>query len=633
MPNANQHSWHKSFNILFIKINIMRTNSIYKFLMQLILLLSISQFTNAQIFKNEIPVPYQVQGDHFEIDIAGGQHNFDPNGFVTDINLNVPLATYCYNKTGQAADEKMSYLGPTLIFTEDHELTFDISNLLPDGANTTVHWHGLNIPAAMDGGPHQVIFNGSNWTPYFNMIDEVQTCWYHTHLMDLTTDQVIRGLAGMIIVEDPANDPLYQVLPHNYGQNDFPLVIQEKGFVLDSTTTPPTAVAIKAGEKPGNGPYTLINGVVGGYLKIPAEVVRLRILNGSPRKMFHIGLSKELASPSNFTSMRMIATGGGYVDVPRPTDSTLMSVGDRREFLVDFAQFEDGDTVYMKNLAIPHDMNYGSTNGKALMAFVIDHSLVSDNPVTTLPASLVEYELAPGPVFMTREKNLMGSGGSGNVWTIDGTPMDMMVINDTVLVNTKERWVINNLTNKSHPFHIHKVQFQVVEYTGKVGVLDSVATYTHPDLPDELFGFKDVQLIRPGATLIFEARFDSCPSPLNANQGYMYHCHILTHEDTSMMHQFVVVDSADFYTGLSAIPGTERLEVYPNPAINELYFNGSFEGAGILTFYDLRGKILRREAIHARDSKAVSVQDLPRGVVIVELFSANKRYISKLSLY
>jgi PhoPQ-activated pathogenicity-related protein len=100
-----------------------------------------------------------------------------------------------------------------------------------------------------------------------------------------------------------------------------------------------------------------------------------------------------------------------------------------------------------------------------------------------------------------------------------------------------------------------------------------------------------------------------------------------------MMHQFVVVDSADFYTGLSAIPGTERLEVYPNPATNELYFKGSFEEAGTLTFYDLRGKILRREAFHARDNKTVSVHDLPRGVVIVELFSANKRYISKLSLY
>jgi FtsP/CotA-like multicopper oxidase with cupredoxin domain len=611
----------------------MKSSFMYKFLIQLIILLSFSQIINAQSFKNEIPVPYIMPGDHFEINIAEGQHNFDPNGFVTDFNLNVPLATYCYNKLGQPANEKMSYLGPTLIFTKDHELTFDISNSLPDGANTTVHWHGLNIPAPMDGGPHQVIENGSNWTPYFNMIDEVQTCWYHTHLMDLTTDQVIRGLAGMIIVEDPASDPLYQTLPKNYGENDFPLVIQEKGFVLDSTTTPPTAVAIKAGEKPGNGPYTLINGVVGGYLKVPAEVVRLRILNGSPRKMFHIGLSTELNSPASFATMWMVATGGGYIDVPRPTDSTLMSVGDRREFLIDFAQFSDGDTVYMTNLAVPADANYGATKGKALMAFIVDYSLVSTNPVTTLPSSLVDYDLDPGPVFKTREKNLMGSGGSGNVWTIDGTPMDMMVINDTVLVNTKERWVIHNLTNKSHPFHIHKVQFQVVEYTGKLGMVDTVATYTFPDLPDELIGYKDVQLIRSGATLTFEARFDSFPGPLAPNQGYMYHCHILTHEDTSMMHQFVVVDSTDFYTGLSAVPGTERLNVYPNPATNQLQFNGEFEETGILTFYDISGKILRRDEIYALENKTVSVQALPRGIVIVEFVSTNRRFLSKITLF
>lgn len=610
----------------------MKTNFTHMFLVQLIMLLSISPILNAQIFKNEIPIPYVMPGDFFEIDIAEGQHNFDPNGFVTDINLNVPLATYCYNKMGQATDEKISYLGPTLIFTYGQQMEFDISNSLPGNVNTTVHWHGLNIPGIMDGGPHQVIYNGSNWAPFFNVIDPVQTCWYHTHLMDLTTDQVIRGLAGMILVEDPTGDPLYQTLPRNYGENDFPIVIQEKGFVLDSTTTPPTAVAIKAGEKPGNGPYTLVNGVVGGYLKVPAEVVRLRILNGSPRKMFHIGFSTQLDNPTDFTTMWMVATGGGYIDVPRPADSTLMSVGDRREFLVDFSQFTDGDTVYMTNLAVPQDANYGSTNGKALMAFIVDFNLTSTDPVTSIPTTLVDYEMSSGPVFKTREKNLMGSGGSGNVWTIDGTPMDMAVINDTVLVNTKEKWVIHNLTNKSHPFHIHKVQFQVVEYTGKVGMIDTVATYTFDDLPDELVGYKDVQLIRPGATLTFEARFDSFPSPAVAHAGYMYHCHILTHEDTSMMHQFVVVDSADFYTGLSSIPGTERLTVFPNPATTTISFKGDFEESGTLTFYDISGKLLRRDEISSLENKTVSVQDLPRGIVIVEFTSANKRFLSKLTL-
>lgn len=610
----------------------MKTNFIHKSILQLLILLAISPILNAQIFKNEIPVPYIMPGDFFEIDITEGQHNFDPNGFVTDINLNVPLAAYCYNKLGQAADEKMSYLGPTLIFTYGQQMEFDISNSLPNGVNTTVHWHGLNIPGLMDGGPHQVIYNGSNWVPFFNVVDPVQTCWYHTHLMDLTTDQVIRGLAGMIIVEDPANDPLYSLLPKNYGENDFPIVIQEKGFVLDSTTTPPTAVAIKAGEKPGNGPYTLINGVVGGYLKVPAEVIRLRVLNGSPRKMFQIGLNTDLNTNNNFEKMWMIATGGGYIDVPRETDSTLMSVGDRREFLVDFTQFADGDTIYMRKLTVPADANYGSTNGKALMAFIVDFSLSSSDPITSIPSQLVDYTLSEGSVFKTREKDLMGSGGSGNVWTIDGTPMDMNVINDTVLVNTKERWVINNLTNKSHPFHIHKVQFQVVEYTGLLGMGDTVATYTFPDLPDELVGYKDVQLIRPGAILTFEARFDSFPGPPVAHMGYMYHCHILTHEDTSMMHQFVVVDSSDFYTSLFSNNELEILNIYPNPARNEFTINAEIEEAGILRIYDLTGKTLRQQTFNSLKNKTISVADLPRGIVIVEYVSGVKHFISKVNL-
>ncbi|NNF35464.1 MAG: multicopper oxidase domain-containing protein [Saprospiraceae bacterium] len=199
-------------------------------------------------FQNPLPIPYIMKGNSFNIDISGAQHNFDPNGAVSNINLNVPLATYTYNETGNTG---MSYLGPTLVFKKGETLNFDIFNDLPDGVNTTVHWHGLNIPAEDDGGPHQVIVNQSNWIPDFTMIDPVQTAWYHTHLMDQTTDQVIRGLAGLILVEDD-DDALYDILPHDYGENDFPIIIQEKNFNLDSMTMPPTATSIIAGEKPGN---------------------------------------------------------------------------------------------------------------------------------------------------------------------------------------------------------------------------------------------------------------------------------------------------------------------------------------------------------------------------------------------
>ncbi len=603
-------------------------------LMSSLWMFSITPNLTGQTFNNPVPIPYIMPGPHFDIDITDGLHNFDPNGSVTDINLNVSLPTYCYNEIGNTG---MSYLGPTLFFDRGESQTFNITNFLPDNANTTVHWHGLNLPAEMDGGPHQVIFNDSTWSPHFPVIDEVQTAWYHTHLMDLTTDQVIRGLAGMIIVEDPENDPLHDVFPNEYGVNDFPIVIQEKGFVLDSTTTPPTATAIKAGEKPGNGPYTLINGVVGGVLHVPQQgFVRLRILNGSPRKMFNIGLSRQLHNPNTFETMWFFASGGGYLDHLRSMDSTLMAVGDRREFLVSFENHTNGDTIYMSNLSLPQDVRYGNTPGSALMAFVVDNTIIPQDPIFSVPFQLGTLEPVPGEIHRTREKNLMGQPnppGQGQQWTIDGTPMDLNVINDTVLVNTKERWIIHNLTEHAHPFHIHKVQFQVVEYEGLLGASDQSGTYTFPNLPDELVGYKDVQLIRKNATLTFEARFDSFPSPLEANYGFMYHCHILTHEDTSMMHQFVVVDSVDYFTGNSEVQTALPLEVFPNPAGNNISFKGDYDNPGILRFYDLSGKLLREEEVLSLSASTVPVGDLPRGMVIVEFTSGQQIYVQKLTLH
>jgi suppressor of ftsI len=583
----------------------------------------------AQRFVNEIPVPYQMLGNNYLIDIQPGLHNFDPNGFEEKFNLNVSLATYCYNESG---NNGMSYLGPTLVFNEGDVANFQITNNLPGNTATTVHWHGLNIPAPMDGGPHQVIDNDSTWTPFFTVIDKTQTAWYHTHLMDQTTDQVVRGLAGMILVKN-TGDFIEAALPNNYGKNDFPIIIQEKGFIVDSTKT---ATAIKAGEKPGNGKQTLVNGVVGGYLRVPPEMVRLRILNGSPRKMFNIGLSTELNNPTNFAQMAMIATGGGYLEAPIFVDSTMMSVGDRREFMVNFSLYPNGDTVYMSNLSIPSDASYGSTPGNALMAFIVWDPIQVPNPIVTVPTTLVPYALAPGPIFRSREKHLNGSPGPGNgmggQWMIDSTAMDMMVINDTVLVNTKESWKIVNNTSKSHPFHIHKVQFQITEYHGKYGAGSDSMDFTFSTLPAELVGYKDVQLLREYATMTFVARFDSFPSPLQANMGYMYHCHILTHEDTSMMHQFVVVDSLDFFSAISSIPETEKLVAYPNPATNTISFTGDYQDQGMLRIYDLTGRFIREYEVGDLSNTTINVEDVSRGMFVLVYTSGSKRYVQKVSL-
>ena len=109
--------------------------------------------------------------------------------------------------------------------------------------------------------------------------------------MDFTTDQVTRGMAGFMYVQEPSVDPLYAQLPNEYGVNDIPLNIQSKNFIFDSTNT---VTSIVGGEKPGPGSFGMVNGVIGGALHVPQSMVRLRMLNGATIKIFNIGLSKKL---------------------------------------------------------------------------------------------------------------------------------------------------------------------------------------------------------------------------------------------------------------------------------------------------------------------------------------------------
>lgn len=626
------------------------------------LILSATMVVQAQQevqFVNPIPVPYKVTGPNFTFNVSAAQHNFDPNGAVTGaanrfgqpltpVNINNAVEAYCYNTAGNTG---MTYLGPTLVVQKGDQLNFDITNNLPGGQRTTVHWHGLNLPASADGGPHQVIGNGETWNSNFRMIDPAQTVWYHSHLMDSTTEQVVRGTAGMMIVEDPGH-PAYLSYPREYGVNDFPIIIQEKDFNFDNSATP-MATEIKAGKNPGNGRFTLVNGVVGGVQHVPQSMVRLRLLNGSPRKMYGLGIATDRDNPS-FITMYQIATGGGYVERVQFVDSTLLSVGDRKDFIVDFTPYSNGDTVYMINCYLPTDALYldgmplptsrmPASADRAIMAFVIDNSIAPSPPVFAIPVIVdSNYDLAPGDVFQTRTKELRkdpNPNGPGSIWTINGDTMNMMVINDTVLVNTKERWIIENKTNHAHPFHIHKVQFQVVEYSGKLGFSDD-STYhvidpTDPmNFPEELLGWKDVQLVRANATMTFEARFDSFPSPaISPMEGFMYHCHILTHEDNSMMGQFVVVDSLAYYTNTNNVSITKSLFVYPNPAGDMISFDAAnLNESGTLRIYNMTGQMLREENNMFLSGRTLDVSDLPRGMIFVEFRTEKDRYLQKVLL-
>jgi blue copper oxidase len=598
----------------------------------------------SQTFINELPIPYTVSGNTISLNVETATHNFNPNG---NDSLSASIPTFCYNAPGNSG---MSYLGPTQIWqkTSGNQLQqIHMTNNLVQ--TTTTHWHGVNLAAEDDGGPHEVYDgNGGTFDPSFPLMENPSTMWYHSHLMDSTVTQVTMGLAGMIILEDPA-DLIRPQLPHDYGVNDIPLVIQEKAFNFSNhlVTSINTTDSIDPNGQHhfmGNGKTTLMNGRVNTYFHVPASMVRFRILNGSIRKSFRFGVDTTRTNNSNFGTMYLVGTDGGYTAVPHSLDSTTISPGERMELVVDFSLYGNGDTVFLRNLNrslfSPFSNPAGgyvsggaaSTPGNAFMAFIVDNSIQPTNPITSLPSTLAPFTIDTSGVSMHRTKTLYGASGGGhgsptNDFSIDYIPMEMHTVNDFVQVNTKEIWTVWNRTDVNHPWHIHKVQFQVFE------ILDSTGpgTFTSIPIPAELQGWKDNVLVEAGWKLSYVANFDSFPSatddPMN---GYMYHCHILTHEDLGMMHQFVVVDTI----ALKILEKeTSQFILYPNPASTTLSLHGETKLGGELRIVDLLGRTLMKEKVRAFvGSTEFDVSDLPRGIVMVEFTTGVRKFTKKVRL-
>jgi FtsP/CotA-like multicopper oxidase with cupredoxin domain len=121
-----------------------------------------------------------------------------------------------------------SYLGPVLRIRRGEKVTIHVNNRLD--FPTTLHWHGLVVDGEQDGGPHQGIQPGESWNPTFTVDQPAATLWYHPHLLGDTADQVYYGLSGLIYIEDEISDPLN--LPQSYGQNDIPLIIQDRASTV-----------------------------------------------------------------------------------------------------------------------------------------------------------------------------------------------------------------------------------------------------------------------------------------------------------------------------------------------------------------------------------------------------------------
>ncbi len=193
---------------------------------------------------------------YYDLTIGRSRHDYRQSA-LTD--------TYSYNGS--------SVLGPTLRLRTGDSVVISVTNEL--GESTTTHWHGADVPAEDDGGPHSVIEPGETWVADFDVIQPAATLWYHPHPHGSTAEHVYRGAAGLIIIED--DNPAAAALPATYGVDDIPVIIQDRDFTDDGQLD----FAIDADDEGRQYGTPTVNGTIDPFVEVPEGLVRLRLLNGS----------------------------------------------------------------------------------------------------------------------------------------------------------------------------------------------------------------------------------------------------------------------------------------------------------------------------------------------------------------
>jgi FtsP/CotA-like multicopper oxidase with cupredoxin domain len=387
------------------------------------------------------------------------------------------------------------------------------------GEPTTVHWHGLVVPAEVDGGPHQPIAAGALWTASFTVSNPASTCWYHPHLHGATGRQVVAGLAGLLIVDDGLNPGL---LPGRWGVDDLAVVLQDKRFDAGGQIDYALTDADRATGYGGN--VLLANGVAGAMWQAPAQWVRLRLLNGCNARILNLWLAPSSASPLQ------IANEGGLLPSPVVRSSLVLAPGERAEVLLDLGGLAAGSEVALMASSVGNAMDMGMMSsgnwgalGAAVPALKMRVTLPRQPDAIAGPPSRLTV---PAPMSLpasTRSRTIALDGMMGPPFTINARLFDLSRVDFAVRAGVVEAWRIYNGTMMAHPMHVHGVRMVLMSREG-----GAVAAHER--------GPRDTFLIGP-----LEALWVAVEPPAAASgTPLVFHCHILEHEDAGMMGQFIV---------------------------------------------------------------------------------------------
>lgn len=431
--------------------------------------------------ENELKIPTMLERDEED----GVVYTVRAQKGKTEIFDGTETSTYGYNGT---------FLGPMLQIEKGQKVKIRTVNELEE--ETTFHWHGLEVSGDVDGGPHNPLQPGEERMIEFEVAQEAATLWFHPHPEGKTAEQVYNGLAGLIYIQDENSQSLG--LPNEYGKNDFPLIFQDKKFDNQKQLNYQTA----RNSDGTIGDTLLVNGTVNPKLTVPNEKVRLRLLNGSNARNYTFKLN----TGDTFVQ---IATDGGFLNEPVVLNEVTLTPSERAEIIVDFSVLNSSIDLALIN-----------EDGSVLLPFEIADQHVESSET---PERMNDFSVTKEERELPVTKNLVLFGMMDMV-TINGKKFDPERIDFTQEQGVTEVWEIYNkkdmMGGMIHPFHIHGTQFKILSRDGK-------------EPSENERGWKDSLSIQPGEKVKIAIQFK--------HKGvYMFHCHILEHEDNGMMGQILI---------------------------------------------------------------------------------------------
>jgi len=475
-------------------------------------------------FVDALPIPPIAQPE------SKSRYRIAMREFQARIHRDLPPTTFWgYNdmspgptfevRSGEAVTvEWVNALPPKHLLPVDHALHGAEANL-PD-VRAVVHLHGGKVPPESDGNPENWFVPGESKIFSYPNRQDAAALFYHDHAMGITRLNAVAGLFGHYLIRDAVEDSLH--LPS--GAYEIPLCIYDRLFSVSAQLQYP---AVWTHEFYGNA--ILLNGKLFPFLPVEPRLYRFRILNCSNGGFFTLSLAKDnLNLVPGTEPFQMIGSDQGLLTAPVPMKSLGITPGERADIVVDFSPYA-GQTIYLKHSSEP----------------VMQLRVAAGKPagLLHLPAKLRSIDRMPETVALeTRELTLVdykNTAGHPKLMLLNGAHYDMPVT-ETPALGSTEIWTLINLTDDTHPIHLHLVRFQILDrrrFDFEVYRKSAKLVFTGPAVPPEPheMGWKDtVRADVLMATRII-VKFEGYKG------RYVWHCHVLEHEDNEMMRPYEVI--------------------------------------------------------------------------------------------